>query len=53
MTDSAKDHKMKQDDQLRKNAGLRIKMQQLRAQLVEAQRIQLEESANFEERLHI
>jgi hypothetical protein len=51
MTESAKDHKVKQDDQLRRNTGFRNQLIQLRRQMVEAQRLQLEENANFEERL--
>ncbi len=52
LTDSAKDHKVKQDDQLKRNAILRQQLQLLRKQLVEAQSLKLEESANFEERLN-
>ena len=52
MSDSARDHKTRQDDLLRKNAQLRDQLMNLRRNLVEAKRIQLEEHAQFEERVH-
>ena len=39
MTESAKDHRLKQDELLRRNANFRNQLLQLRRQLVEAQRL--------------
>jgi Mg2+ and Co2+ transporter CorA len=52
MSDSARDHKTKQDELLRKNAQLRDQLMSLRRNLVEAKRIHLEENAQYEERVH-
>ena len=45
MSDAARDHKLKQDDLLRKNAQMREQLMNLRRSMVEAKRIYFEENA--------
>ena len=51
MSDAARDHKVKQDELLRKNAQMRDQLINLRRSMVEAKRIYFEENAQYEEKV--
>ncbi len=52
MSDSARDHKNRQDELLRRNGHLRDQLMNLRRSMVEAKRIYFEENAQYEEKIH-